>query len=328
MPTVKFRAYDKRLRPRRVKLEVPGWAGQNEKREDGAQEYPWHCVPFSEAARGGLELCFPWPEPLHVHLRGGALIFADADGTPVTPGPQTPPFRSFGPAYFTFRSSIDLKPEPGWAIKIEPHPRFFTDTTGTVPVAVPALLHGWWPMINFLVFKAPPEGGQVIFRPGEPFVMASLVPAEQSLEIAEMGAEEAAERELQSRRIYASRATLSADTTWTSATRTVFDGTYRRLAGAARSVAARARAGAAVTASADRGDGGGGDDGASPAAEGAAAAGNGAAGDAGGGDGGGGVPPGPPDRGGDAQPAGQRPGRCPYTSPSAPEAPGPAPRPE
>ena len=47
--------------------------------------------------------------------------------------------------------------------------------------------------------------------------------------------EEVAEtlRELQSRRIFQSRATLSADTEWTSATNTVFDGTYRHILGAA-----------------------------------------------------------------------------------------------
>jgi hypothetical protein len=42
-----------------------------------------------------------------------------------------------------------------------------------------------------------------------------------------------------SRRIYASRQTLAADTQWTSATKTVFDGTYRRLFGAAKAASKR-----------------------------------------------------------------------------------------
>ncbi len=46
--------------------------------------------------------------------------------------------------------------------------------------------------------------------------------------------DEAAERELQSRRIYASRETLGADSQWLSSTNTIFDGTYRRIHGAAR----------------------------------------------------------------------------------------------
>ena len=49
-----------------------------------------------------------------------------------------------------------------------------------------------------------------------------------------MGEEKSAERELQARRIYNSRPTLSAGTEWTSSTDTVFDGTYRHLHRAAK----------------------------------------------------------------------------------------------
>jgi hypothetical protein len=100
---------------------------------------------------------------------------------------------------------------------------------------VPAVLRHWWPMIFFVVFKAPAEGQTHIFRPGEPFLLVTLVQADAKIDLVEMTEEEAAERELQSRRIYASRSTLSAETKWTSSTHTVFDGTYRRLFGAAKS---------------------------------------------------------------------------------------------
>lgn len=259
MPTVKFRSYDPRLRPRRTRLEVPGWAGQPEPRADGSHEYPWHCVPFVEAARAGLELCFPYAEELRVSTRDGALTFEDGAGRPLPPGGGGPPFRSFGREYFTYQSCVDLKVDPTHAIKVETHPRFYTDRTGTAPIAVPAVLRAWWPMINFLVFKAPPEGGTHVFRPGEPFVLITVVPAEQAVEVVDMPEAEAAERELQSRRIHASRATLSADSLWTSSTRTIFDGTYRRLSGAARSAAARAK-----VSDGNGGDGGGGDGGSSP----------------------------------------------------------------
>jgi hypothetical protein len=56
-----------------------------------------------------------------------------------------------------------------------------------------------------------------------------------------MSEPEAAERELQSRRIYQSRSTLSAETQWTSATNTVFDGTYRHILGAASEKAKQKR---------------------------------------------------------------------------------------
>jgi hypothetical protein len=54
-----------------------------------------------------------------------------------------------------------------------------------------------------------------------------------------MNEAEAAERELQSRRIYESRATLAADSQWVSASNTVFDATYRRIHGAARKLPPR-----------------------------------------------------------------------------------------
>jgi hypothetical protein len=49
-----------------------------------------------------------------------------------------------------------------------------------------------------------------------------------------MEEEEAAEREMRGRRIHASRPALAADSTWTSDTDTVFDGTYRHLLRAAK----------------------------------------------------------------------------------------------
>jgi hypothetical protein len=230
MPIVKYRVIDPNLHPRRTKLEMPGWAGQSEPRADGAHEQAWHCIPFSEAARAGIELPYPYETELRVTTRNGALVL-DCDKTEDA---RTPAFRDFGTAYYTYQSLIDLKVEPEFAIKVETHPRFYTDTTGTVPIAVPAIIRHWWPMINFVVFKAPLEGQTHIFRPGEPMLQFTLVPADAACELQPMPPEEAAEREVQSRRIHASRDTLSADTRWTSSTNTVFDGTYRRLSGAAR----------------------------------------------------------------------------------------------
>jgi len=88
--------------------------------------------------------------------------------------------------------------------------------------------------MNFAVFKSPTEGRTHVFRPGEPFAQIIVIPEESEFELVEMDEEEAAERELQSRRIHESRDTLSADTHWTSSTNTVFDGTYRHLLSAAK----------------------------------------------------------------------------------------------
>ena len=236
MPTVKYRAVHPNLVPRRTRLEVPGWAGASEPRADGSHEQPWHCIPFSEAARSAIELPYPYENELHVCNRDGELIFEEHCS--VEPGPEdpAPPFRRFGRDYYTYQLLLDLKVEDGFALKAETHLRFYTDTTGTVPVAVPAIIRHWWPMIYFVVFKSPAIGAAHIFRPGEPFMHITVVQADEKLELSEMLAEEAAERELQSQRIYASRNSLSADSRWTSSTNTVFDGTYRRLAGAAKSL--------------------------------------------------------------------------------------------
>jgi hypothetical protein len=232
MPVVKYRTINPNLRPRRTGLDVPGWAGENEPRTDGSHEYPWHCIPFSEAARAGIELPYPYDDELRVSTRGGAMWFEGDFGEQDV---RRPPFRSFGTEYYTYQILIDLKVDAEFAIKVETHPRFYSDTTGTVPIAVPAVVRHWWPMINFVVFKAPHDGQTHVFRPGEPMLQITIVQPDARPELLEMPEEEAAERELQSRRIYASRNTLSADTQWTSATDTVFDGTYRRIFGAAAS---------------------------------------------------------------------------------------------
>jgi hypothetical protein len=94
-------------------------------------------------------------------------------------------------------------------------------------------------MMFFMVFKSPTEGRTHIFRPNEPFAQFTVIPADSDFELIEMSEEEAAERELQARRIHESRATLSAGTQWTSASNTVFDATYRRIHGAARKLPPR-----------------------------------------------------------------------------------------
>jgi hypothetical protein len=124
------------------------------------------------------------------------------------------------------------------AVLTQPHPRYYTSVDDDVPLAVPALLRtSWWPMISFVIFKAPPERRTHVFRPGEPFMQILFVPADPHIELAPMAEEEAAEREMRGRRIHASRDTLGKDSAWTSSTNTVFDATYRRIARAARAKA-------------------------------------------------------------------------------------------
>ncbi len=241
MHTVKYRLFEPRLNPRRTQLEVPGWAGKPEPRRNGSHEYAWHCIPFAESAQYGIELFYPFDNELHVTKRNGRVVLESDWG----PDPQTgiywPPFRPFGEDYYSYQLLLDLKVADEMAVRTEPHPRYFTSQADDVPLAVPALLRtSWWPMISFVIFKAPPEGRTHVFRPGEPFMQMIFVPVECPFELVPMDEEEAAERELRDRRIYASRETLGKDSAWTSSTNTVFDATYRRILRAAR---ARAKEG-------------------------------------------------------------------------------------
>jgi hypothetical protein len=240
MRTVKMRRHEPGLRPRRTKMEIPGWAGAREPRADGAQEQLWHCLPFSEGAQYGIELFYPYENELHVTTRDGRLLLEGDFGPAPDSGVQWPPFRDFGGRFYTHQLLLDLDPGPGWAIRTEPHPRFYGDRTDSVPIAVPALVRNWWPMLFFIVFKSPAEGVTHVFRPGEPFAQIIVVPEEPDFELVEMTRDEAADRELRARRIHEARATLSADTHWTSRTQIVFDGTYRHMLRAAKD---RARSG-------------------------------------------------------------------------------------
>lgn len=235
MPLVRYRQFGDRPAPRPIRVTVPGWAGDKQPRADHSHEQPWHCMPFSEYARYGLELIYPYETELRASTVDGKIRLEAAWGPPPENEPAWPPFRPFGDDYYSYQLSLDLEVPPGWAVRTEPHPRYFTDATHTTPLAVPALLRSdWWPMIFFAIFKAPPPGVVHVFRPEEPFMALSVVPADPDLILEPMPEEHAAQREMRSRRLAANRDRLAEGTRWTSDTDTIFDGTYRNLARAAR----------------------------------------------------------------------------------------------
>src|SRR5580700_1615975 len=160
MQDIKYRLVNPGLRPRKTKLEMPGWAGKPAPRTDGSHEYAWHCAPFTEGAQYGIEVFYPYRNELRVSKKDGKLDFeGDFGPRPDDSDLMWPPFRSFGRDYYSYQLLLDLKVDKNWAVRTEPHPRFYTDPTGTVPIAVPALLRTeWWPMISFIVFKSPGEG--------------------------------------------------------------------------------------------------------------------------------------------------------------------------
>ena len=110
MHTIKYRLFESRLRPRQTKLEVPGWAGQREPRKDGSREYAWHCVPFSESARYGIELFYPFDNELRVTTKDGSLLLEGDFGPDPETGLQWPPFRNFG------ESSVSSISQAKWCL--------------------------------------------------------------------------------------------------------------------------------------------------------------------------------------------------------------------
>src|SRR5215469_819307 len=193
MPLVKYRVHGHRSPPQPIQMPIPGWAGEAEPRADGNREQPWHGTPVSESARYGVEVLYPFDEELRVTSRRGHVQLEAKWGEPADPDMMWPPFRSFGEDYYSYQFSLDLAVPPGWAVRTEPHPRFFTDPTNTTPLAVPALIRTeWWPMMFFCIFKAPPKGVTHIFRKDEPFIALIVIPAEPQLDFQPMDEEEAA----------------------------------------------------------------------------------------------------------------------------------------
>lgn len=234
MPVLRWRIVGEGFPPQRTEVPVPGWGGAPEPRADGSGEHPWQCTPFSESARYGLEILYPWDREMHVSIRDGKVV-ADLAGEDDPALSSPPPIVPVKARFYLFAITLDLKPPPGFAIRTEPHPRYWTDESGAVPIAIPGLIRTtWWPSASTIVFKAPAPGQTHIFRKGEPFVQVICVPEEPGLELEPMGEEAAAERELQARRIEASREALAEKSRWVSSSNIEFDGAYRHMLRAAK----------------------------------------------------------------------------------------------
>jgi hypothetical protein len=101
------------------------------------------------------------------------------------------PFKIFAPGHFGFTSSLDIEPPPGYAVRLESHPKLYTDPYNQTPLVVPGHIQGeWWPKIFFVVFKAPAPGQEYVFRKNEPYAQILIVPKKASYEVIEMTEEE------------------------------------------------------------------------------------------------------------------------------------------
>jgi hypothetical protein len=226
--TIQYRSAYGAEPPRRIRLEIPGWAGSSSAHADGAAAMPWHCQPFVEGSTYGLELIYPYRSECIVRNVDGKIIF---DG-PLTEDRKNEelshPFGAFAHAHYGMATALDLLPPPGYSLRLGPHPRFFTDMKGDVPLALPGHLQRFWPNQFFAVFKAPSDGATHVFRPGEPYAQLLIVPASQAYRTEAMPAELVAEREREETQVGTHRYLLARHI-WQSDTGNWFDDMYKQL---------------------------------------------------------------------------------------------------
>src|SRR5688572_28765741 len=196
---IKYATYAKALPPQPIRLKTPGWAGAADKMEDGSAGQPWHCLPFVEASTYGLELIYQFDTQCQV-INDNGLVRFDWDYSKEPGGDLTgAEFATFFPKeaskYYLFTTRIDIQAPPGYVIRTEPHPRFFTDAINTVPCAIIGHLQTeWWARKLFVVFKVPSPGQRHIFRKGEPYAQIIFVPQRLNYELIKMTPEEEAHR--------------------------------------------------------------------------------------------------------------------------------------
>ncbi len=184
---VKYRTWFKGIPPKAIKLQIPGWAGESHGHSDGDKPQPWHCPPFVEGSTYGLELLYPFDTEIRVRTDMGKIVFdGDFSAEAKECGVDTP-FKIFAPGHFGFTSSLDIEPPPGYVIRLESHPRLYTDETNQTPLVVPGHLQGeWWPKFFFVVFKAPAPSQEYVFRKNEPYAQMLVLPKKVVYEISEM----------------------------------------------------------------------------------------------------------------------------------------------
>lgn len=235
---IKYRTWFRGVKPRPIRLDVPGWAGQ--KNYDVGQS--WHCKPFIDGSTYGLELVYPFDTECTVTTKDGQLVFTGdfTEERKLIGQDWERPFSSFAPFHFGFTSSLDLSTPEGYGTMILPHPRFYTDHTGTVPVPVGGFIESdFWPRVFFIVFKSPLEGQTYIFRKGEGYAQILILPKSPKYNITQMSKEEAAKRQ-EMEQILSDHAAAVATRTWQTINHETFDNKYKVLSNIAKKGGAEA----------------------------------------------------------------------------------------
>jgi tetratricopeptide (TPR) repeat protein len=231
---IRYSTYDKAQPPRLVRLKNPGWGGQAQKMVDGSEPQPWHCLPFTEGSTYGLELVYQYERECHVINDGGMVRFEWDYASEPDCKLQGSEFITFFPKeasrYYAFNTGVDIKPPSGYVICTLPHPRFFTDATGTVPISMIGHVQSeWWPKKFFVVFKAPLPGERHIFRKGEPYVQLRFEPRRATYQITKMDQQEEAARRNQEQSVVVSSLDIARNV-WRNPAGYAFNDHYKMLA--------------------------------------------------------------------------------------------------
>ena len=186
------------LPPRPIRVAIGDWGGSAErKKENGSEPEPWHCPAFVDACTHGFELLYQYETECHVLNTNGQVVFQwsrESEPGGIDPRVDFTLSNPPPPTEYLFATSLDIQVPPGYVLRVEPHPRFFRDTTQTAPAAFYGhVLSEWWPKKIFAVFKLPPPGQRHIFRKGEPYVQVIIIPRDQYV-ISPMTPEEHARR--------------------------------------------------------------------------------------------------------------------------------------
>jgi len=231
---IKYRTAGKALPPRPIRLQLPGWAGSPHlKMINGSEPQPWHCPPFVDGAADGLELIYHYDTECNIcHENGDLRIDWDYAKEPggILGSDEFGVFAPKPSKFYFFASLVDLQAPPGYVLRTQPHPRFYTDDTGTVPAAVVGHVQTeWWPKKLFVVFKAPRPGERHTFRKGEPYVQITFVPQHRNYDTQEMTAEENVARREQEQGIVKAKSFIANDV-WYNGSGAEFNDHYRVLA--------------------------------------------------------------------------------------------------
>jgi tetratricopeptide (TPR) repeat protein len=231
---IKYSATGKVIAPQPIRLKIGDWAGPPEKMVDGSEPQPWHCLPFLEGSTYGLELVYQYETECQVVGADGTIRFdwdfAREPGQVVSGGEFVPFAPREASKYYLFNTGLDIQPPPGHVTRTEPHPRYFTDDSGTVPLAMIGHLQGeWYSRRLFVVFRGPRQGQRHLFRKGEPYAQLLFMPQKSNYAMTPFTAEEDAHRRKLESGIGTTKA-LIADNIWHDKAGMPFNNHYKILA--------------------------------------------------------------------------------------------------